>query len=130
MNVDEKLQGMLYDYSNDVEHLKNQDERIKCRNRYRLKIKTLMVEKEICICAAVKTDDGEIIRGHRHSDCIKTIIANGRIPHYSPKSQGFITSDNRFVGREKGARLQNEAKILSVWTKKPAKNILFSEDLY
>ena len=39
--IDDKLQGILYDYSNDMEHLRNQEERGKCRNRYRLAIEAL-----------------------------------------------------------------------------------------
>lgn len=87
------------------------------------------LNKEICICAAVKATDGTIVRGHRHGDCIHTIIHMGKEAKGSA-CQGFMTSRNRFVDREEGARLQNEAGIQSVWTKGPIKKILFSEDLY
>jgi len=39
--IDDKLQGILYDYTNDLEHLRKQDERVRCRNRYRLAIEAL-----------------------------------------------------------------------------------------
>lgn len=88
-------------------------------------------EKEICICAAVICDDGEIIRGHRHGDCIRNMTErNKEIRKPSAHAQGFITSKNRFVDREEGMKLQNEAGIVSKWTGKPIKDLLFSEDLY
>jgi len=86
--------------------------------------------KEICICAAVIAEDGEIIRGHRHGDCFRAIIDRKKIIGKGFNSQGFITSKNRFVDRKEGARLQKEAKIISVWTGKAVKGILCSEDLY
>lgn len=27
-------------------------------------------QREICLCAAILLDDGRIIRGHRHDDCL------------------------------------------------------------
>ena len=86
--------------------------------------------KEICICAAVIAKDETIVRGHRHGDCFRTIIAMDKEPKGGYKSQGFITSKNRYVDREEGARLQREAGIISVWTNQLIKNTLFSEDLY
>ena len=83
--------------------------------------------KEICICAAVKTKDGLIIRGHRHSDCYLTITT---MKKETSNEQGFITSKNRYVDRVEGAKLQNEAGIVSVWTNKPVIGLLLSEDLY
>lgn len=88
--------------------------------------------KEICICAAVLANNGKYYRGHRHSDCIRTIYEREglSVSKGSRSNQGFITSHNRFVDREEGARLQREAGINSVWTKAPVKELLFSEDLY
>jgi hypothetical protein len=83
--------------------------------------------KEICICAAVKDDAGNIIRGHRHDHAMKRIIEMGNIP----KEQGFMTSYNRFVDRREAAELQKAAGIKSVWTKDgEIGEVLFSEDLY
>ncbi len=86
--------------------------------------------KEICICAAVKTTTGEIIRGHRHGDCFYSIQRIKKKIMKHPLAQGFITSKNRYVDRKEGAKLQNMAGILSVWTGTKIKKILFSEDLY
>lgn len=85
---------------------------------------------EICICAAVLLDDGRVVRGHRHSDCMHTaanMYYKGRI---TQEMQGFVTSRNRWVSREEGARLQNAAGIVSVLSGNPIQRTLFSEDLY
>lgn len=87
------------------------------------------MDKEICICAAVIAQDGAIIRGHRHGNCIHAILDMGKIPG-GVDAQGFITSRNRFVGRGEGRQLQNAAGIKSIWTKEDIEDILVSEDLY
>ena len=85
--------------------------------------------KERCICAAIVCRDETIIRGHRHSDCIHTAIISNKLPK-GRGWQGFITSKNRYVGREEGAKLQQEAGIDSIYTGNPVDGVLFSEDLY
>lgn len=87
---------------------------------------------EICICAAIQLSGGELFRGHRHDDAIQTAgkagVERGSI---ADAEQGFITSRNRFVGREEGARLQRAAGIPSATTGElPSDGMLFSEDLY
>ena len=91
-------------------------------------------EPEICICAAVQLPDGYIVRGHRHTDCFRTI---GGIPRYSHLhdgeylSQGFVTSSNRFVGRKEAASLQIAAGIESKDLEHPyLHGECYSEDLY
>ena len=69
---------------------------------------------EIIICAAVKTTDGQIVRGHRHSDCFRAIRDRKLKPERCHYSQGFITSKNRFVNRWTAMELQLLAKIKSV----------------
>ena len=87
--------------------------------------------KEICICAAVYCTDGTIIRGHRHRDCFDTIIRKGKKIAKYFDAQGFITSHNRFVTREKGYKLQIEASIKSANPEGyNMGKLLFSEDLY
>lgn len=86
--------------------------------------------KERCICAAVKTKEGEIIRCHRHHDGIAAIKWRDKELMESDDGQGFITSKNRFVTRQEGFRLQKEAEILSVDPEGFHGQILFSEDLY
>ena len=83
------------------------------------------VDKEICICAAIICEDGTIIRGHRHGDCFK---ATEKMIGRGFGSQGFITSKNRYVTRKEGAELHKD--MISVWTNKPIKDPLCSEDLY
>jgi len=86
--------------------------------------------KEICICAAVKTTNGYIVRGHRHADCIHSIKRMGLKPSKSPKAQGFITSKNRYVTREQGRKLQDGAGIPSADKNGYMGDTLYSEDLY
>lgn len=89
--------------------------------------------KEICICAAVLLKDGLLVRGHRHADCIHNLRQRPDMTddRYKGHIQGFITSRNRFVTREEGRKLQDDAGIPSADTKGGYKgNTLFSEDLY
>jgi hypothetical protein len=87
--------------------------------------------KEFCICAAVKSTDGYVVRGHRHRDCRDGIIRRGKEPSKQWDCEGFITSGGRFVDRAEGYALMQEIGWASVnpqgyqlcgW--------LFSEDLY
>lgn len=89
-----------------------------------------MSDKEIVICSAVKAEDGTIIRGHRHRDCIAAIFSRGKKPARERFAQGFITSTNRFVTREEGYQIQRAAGIDSVASGGYRGQILFSEDLY
>lgn len=89
------------------------------------------MDKEICICAAIKDTTGYIWRGHRHADCISSAIsAKRKIPIGKESEwQGFITSKNRFVNRYEGYRLQVDAGIKSADNGYRGER-LFSEDLY
>lgn len=89
-----------------------------------------MNTKEICICAAVKATTGRIIRGHRHGDCFKAILARDLKPSGAQDAQGFITSKNRYVTREVGRKLQDAAGIPSVAEHGYEGKTLYSEDLY
>ena len=87
--------------------------------------------KEICICAAIICTDGTIIRGHRHRDCLDTIIRKHKTPKHEFRAQGFITSHNRYVDRLTGFELQQKARIKSANPEGYNKaGWLFSEDLY
>ena len=89
------------------------------------------MDKEICICAAVKTECGDIIRGHRHADCFRAIEARNKKILKERHGQGFITSRNRYVDRAEGAKLQREAGIKSrAGFEFQMDDILVSEDLY
>jgi len=83
--------------------------------------------KEICICSAVETTDGVIVRGHRHGDCMVAINNMGK---KVGMNQGFITSKNRFVDRKTARKLQEEAEIKSSDKDGYRHDTLFSEDLY
>jgi hypothetical protein len=89
-----------------------------------------MIEKEICICAAVIADNGQIIRGHRHCDCLTTAKRMKLTCSYSDNKQGFITSKNRYVGRKEGYLLQISANIPSTNNGSYFPDELYSEDLY
>lgn len=89
---------------------------------------------ETVIVAAIKLQDGTIIRGQRHADCIR--IACGRMRIKKEKlvgrTEGFITSRNRFVDRKEGYKIQIEAGIPSANKTNSAYfgKELDSEDLY
>lgn len=91
---------------------------------------------EFIICAAIKNEEtGKIHYGHRHNHCLDA--SNGELSWTMnrqqickvERTQGFITNQNRFVGRE-------EALIIAldnnqVLDKKEIRgNQLYSEDLY
>ena len=80
-----------------------------------------LTDPEVIICAAILMPDGYIIRGHRHNDCIHTAAGYARYLGVRPVEQGFLTSRNRFVGRE-------EAYVIY----RPTEGCrdLYSEDVY
>ena len=85
---------------------------------------------EICVCAAIRLDDGRIIRGHRHDDCIQTAIKwqnAGQPIEPATATQGFYTTRERFVDRTEGMTLQINA---GRFKERVGVQILFSEDLY
>lgn len=88
------------------------------------------MNKEICICAAVKIGD-RIFRGNRHGDCLLSARHHlGEDMKIHRNEQGFITSTGRYVSREEGRKLQDAAGIPSAQTGGYVANTLFSEDLY
>ena len=84
-------------------------------------------EEEIVICAAVKTTDGQIIRGHRHNDCLYRIASMKLKSLFS--DQGFVTSRKRYVDRKEGLEIQLKAGSPVSETSKRLGE-LYSEDLY
>ena len=86
---------------------------------------------EICICAAIVCDDGTIMRGQRHVDCLKAAADRGKVQKRGSEHQGFVTSRGRYVNREEAARLQIDAGIESADQLNPYVNgECYSEDLY
>jgi hypothetical protein len=85
---------------------------------------------EVCICAAVKSDDGQVIRCHRHADGFRALEARKLKLLRTIDGQGFITSRGRYVNRTEGRALQDAAKIPSVDPRGYMPQGLCSEDLY
>ena len=108
-----------------------------------------MEQPEFILCAAINYN-GNIVCGHRHGDCYEVLIAligdidTDKLPDRD--SQGFLTSLNRYVGREEAWKIAKENKQIiyglkasdrdneevEKWlgmTEKP-KSILISENLY
>jgi hypothetical protein len=101
--------------------------------------------QEYILCAANFYDDGKehvhkpvnittgfVVCGRRHHNCINTFTMivgfpyteEGHILHRT-EEQGFMTSKNRFVDREEGAKIAFNAGQI-----KQEKQTLYSEDLY
>ena len=93
-----------------------------------------MSKEEYILCAAIRFGDEEnefIVPHFRHHLCFelfrvfKMESGNSDIKPFPKRSQGFLTSKNRFVDRREGA----EIAFRSGQIPNP-KQILFSEDLY
>lgn len=105
-----------------------------------------IVESEVCLCAAIKMPNGEVVRGHRHDNCFDVVRrrhhAKYRDQHDADSEaarlaitraeQGFLTSRGRFVGRREGMVLMRASGLPSHYSKDGKYNgdELFSEDLY
>ncbi len=77
-------------------------------------------EKELIICAAIKTSGNVVVRGHRHNDCLRTAFnMNLESNSIAERTEGFITSKNRFVDRKEAHQIYFDTE-----------GRLFSEDLY
>lgn len=76
-------------------------------------------------------DAGFVVCGRRHSNCYKTawIFNMGKVEHLLETNntaiEGFLTSDNQFLDRKKGAEAAFKAGQIP-----NLKDSLFSEDLY
>lgn len=86
------------------------------------------LQYEVCICSAILLKDGRIMRGERHCDCYALMQRKG-ITDREEAEQGFITSNNRFVDRNEGLKLQQNAGIKSA-DPEGYRYQLYSEDLY
>jgi HEPN domain-containing protein len=92
---------------------------------------------ENCLCAAIEYN-GKIYRGHRHGDCVRAITEEVSFDHSRKEmlhmnmmeKQGFLTNYGRYVSREEGRKLQEDAGIESVDEEGYRGKTLFSEDLY
>lgn len=86
-------------------------------------------EKEIAICAAIKTTNGKIILGHRHVDAMQAARREGLDYSRGLDAGGFFTSRKRFVDREEALNIQLAAGQ-PVSEGSVALSELYSEDLY
>lgn len=92
--------------------------------------------EEFIICSAIKIEEtGKIYYGHRHNHCRDAAndelswTLNRQEIHKLKDTQGFVTSQGRFVDREEAmviARSMNQIKDESQIRGKK----LYSEDLY
>lgn len=94
---------------------------------------------EQILCSAIHVNDGEehvhqpvniengfVVCGRRHHNCfhiISMILGNER--QKGNETQGFLTSEDRFVDRREAAKIAHEAGQTEKF-----KGKLFSEDLY
>lgn len=100
------------------------------------------MEKERIICAAIWFDDGVkydhqpvnintgfVIAGMRHHNCFQTLAIFSKVSDINvaqfEKQQGFITTLNKFVSRERAAKIAHKSGQTKYDVGK-----LFSEDLY
>ena len=88
------------------------------------------LDKELIICSAVKAEDGTIYRGHRHGDAMRACAENGRKLCKGEDQQGFITSKNRYVGRQEARKIFEGGGFKSADPDGFREDTLFSEDLY
>ena len=69
------------------------------------------MQKEFILCAAIDYN-GTIVCGHRHGDCYETLealigkIDTDKLPNRD--KQGFLTSTNRYIGREEAWKIAKE----------------------
>ena len=76
----------------------------------------------------VNCETGLVFCGHRHAQCIytKCSITGLRDCESGENEQGFLTSKNRFVDREEGAKIFTDCG----GTLKYSESKLYSEDIY
>lgn len=102
--------------------------------------------REVCLCAAIRMPDGEVVRGHRHDNCYDVVRRRYKAKYgdyiYAEAedarlaiilaTQGFLTSRGRFVDRREGASLMIASGLRSHYSASGEFNAdgLFSEDLY
>ena len=127
MNAEEKIKSIVNEVINNSPV--NPDVMISVVRILR-KILPEYIENEIIICAAIRCDDGYIARGHRHHNCFAAMRDMGKKEAQAHDSQGFVTSRNRYVGREEARLLQDAAGIKSKDPEGYRGDTLFSEDLY
>lgn len=93
------------------------------------------MEQELIICAAIRIGEN-VWRGHRHGHALQAMRDEMLWEHTQKeitamkKEEGFITSKNRYVGREEARKIHEAGGFKSVDKDGYRGDILFSEDLY
>ena len=78
------------------------------------------------IKAAAVVHNGEVWTGYRHAKIMMAIwTKHGMAVQISQEAQGFVTDEDKFVGREEAARIALLAGQIP-----KAKSELFSEDVF
>lgn len=92
---------------------------------------------EVVICAAVRFKD-KVWRGNRHDHALEAMhnelswsLSRRQMNALkTDRDQGFVTSKNRYVGREEAYQMHTKLGIPSNSLDGYRGDILFSEDLY
>lgn len=79
--------------------------------------------------AAIRTDQGVVIVGKRHHNCIAIMVECG-YPTPVRGEQGFVDDSGHFHNRADALVIARDAGQLEGREKHGPANILFSEDLY
>lgn len=101
-------------------------------NPHKYDSQPLMVNPERILCASIRfrASDGTeyLINGYRHPNCIRLMaeFGIGERKDRNAGSQGFLTSSGRWVDREEGMQIAQEAGQV----RRSGKTNLYSEDLY
>jgi len=117
--------------------IKNRKEYITCAAIYYPEIDLSDVRSSISYPSNIQ--QGIVVTGHRHSNCINTMLVLRGIRSVERSNdpneivtgcsiQGFMTSNNRFVNRKEAAIIALAAKQIDVLNY--SKTELYSEDLY
>ena len=103
--------------------------------------------REVCLCAAIRMPDGDVVRGHRHNNCYDVVrhrmeakytrdgAAEEREQYRLAIGKavcGFLTSRGRFVDRREGMALMKASGLPSHHRERGEYfgDELFSENLY
>jgi hypothetical protein len=79
------------------------------------------------VCAAVKTKDGIVHVGKRHSDCFTLIGTLWGIAYHFESTQGFVDNYWKFHIRSEAWKIAKAAwQLKREWER----TILYSEDIY
>lgn len=82
--------------------------------------------EKILVQSAIKYDDGVIITGRRHGDCIRVAANLGRYTRMETSTQGFVDNTEQFYTRKEAKELALKNGQIS----KDHKGELYSEDLW